>query len=300
MKIFFTFFFSLVILAFYSFSDSKTENSYYSTTTDTTKSNLYLYGEYIFKREKCDNCHSFNINENNMYVSLDGLQGKYPKSWHYNHLIDPTTMSINSSMPAYEFLVDRSFGKDSIEKYIRKVSKLEWDKLVSESNQVNDDLKEYNIKIKSNSEIIALINFLDNITESEELKIIRSIEAKKIAAENKIRDSLWANSENVINSTINDKVSVFKGQEIYKANCSPCHGMQGEGMIGPNLTDNFWIHGSSVNSLVKTIVSGVPERGMRAWKFSFTPTEVGQLVAYIKSIKGTNPKNAKTSQGTKE
>ncbi|MDP2387120.1 MAG: cbb3-type cytochrome c oxidase subunit II [Bacteroidota bacterium] len=300
LKLFFTLSLGLVIMTFYSFSGRKLENSFALTTTDTTKSNLSLYGEYIFKREKCNSCHSFNINDNRTKVSLDGLGGKYPKSWHYAHLIDPTSMSINSTMPSFGFLLDKVVEKDSIEKYINIVSRQDWNKLVAEAKTIKYELQEYDIKVKSNSEIIALINFLDNISESEELKKVRLKESEKSAIENKIIDSLWAKSENMIKSIINDKASLIRGQEIYKGNCTPCHGMQGEGIIGPNLTDNFWLHGGSDMSIIKTIVSGVPEKGMMSWRLEFTPVEVGQLVAYIKSIKGTNPRNAKVSQGTEE
>ena len=87
---------------------------------------------------------------------------------------------------------------------------------------------------------------------------------------------------------------------MFSTNCSPCHGKSGEGLIGPNLTDEYWIHGATDKDLVNSIAIGIPEKGMIAWKYRITPNEIGQLVAYLKSIKGTNPINAKSSQGTKE
>lgn len=270
------------------------------STTDTLKSHLALYGEYIYKRENCGKCHTLNITDNKTKISLDGLKGKYPLSWHYNHLIEPEIMVPNSEMPSFAFLSEKTFDKDAFEKYGIKLSKQDWNNLISETKTIKKELNGYGINSKSNSEIIALINFLDNIPQTEECKIIRLKEMEKAIRENAVRDSIWATSESVIINIINNPESVNLGQTIFKANCSACHGSQGEGMIGPNLTDEYWLHGGKDNNIVKTIVNGVIDKGMMSWKFKLTPTEIGQIVAYIKSIKGTNPKNAKISQGTKE
>lgn len=291
---------TLFIWTFSSFTVMQSNSVNSISTTDTIKSHLSLYGEYIYKRENCEKCHSLNITDNNTKISLDGLKGKYPVSWHYNHLIDPTSMVPGSEMPSFAFLSEKIFEKESIEEYCNKLSKQDWNKLLKETKTINKELNEYGISSKSNSEIIALISFLDNIPQSEECKLIRSKEMEKAIRENAVRDSIWATSESVIANAINNPESINLGQSIFKANCTPCHGNSGEGVIGPNLTDEYWLHGGKDNNIVKTIVNGVPDKGMMAWKFQFTPTEIGQIVAYLKSIKGSNPKNAKISQGTKE
>jgi cytochrome c oxidase cbb3-type subunit 3 len=66
---------------------------------------------------------------------------------------------------------------------------------------------------------------------------------------------------------------------------------------GPNLTDEYWLHGGSVKDIFKTIKYGVPEKGMKSWKEDFSPKQLAQLSSYIKSLKGTNPPNAKEKQG---
>ncbi|NII27803.1 c-type cytochrome [Pseudoflavitalea sp. X16] len=88
------------------------------------------------------------------------------------------------------------------------------------------------------------------------------------------------------------------GQKIYATTCFPCHGKQGEGGVGPNLTDDYWLHGGSVKDIFKTIKYGVPEKGMKSWKDDYSPVQLAQLTSYIRSIKGTNPPNAKAAQGT--
>jgi cytochrome c oxidase cbb3-type subunit 3 len=80
-------------------------------------------------------------------------------------------------------------------------------------------------------------------------------------------------------------------------NCAPCHGNAGEGSVGPNLTDDYWLHGGSVQSIFKTIKYGVPEKGMKSWKEDLSPAQMAQVTSYIKSLRGTNPPNPKEHQG---
>ncbi|HRG59429.1 MAG TPA: cbb3-type cytochrome c oxidase N-terminal domain-containing protein [Bacteroidia bacterium] len=87
------------------------------------------------------------------------------------------------------------------------------------------------------------------------------------------------------------------GQTIFKANCVACHGQEGEGTVGPNLTDEYWIHGGGVKNIFKTIKYGVPAKGMIAWQAQLKPNEMQQVASYIMSLKGTNPPGAKAPQG---
>ncbi|MFB6455933.1 cbb3-type cytochrome c oxidase N-terminal domain-containing protein [Chitinophaga sp. Hz27] len=90
------------------------------------------------------------------------------------------------------------------------------------------------------------------------------------------------------------------GQKLFVSNCAPCHGPQGQGVVGPNLTDDFWLHGGKINDVFKTIKYGVPEKGMKSWQEDFSPRQIALLASYIKSIHGTNPPNPKAPQGEKE
>ncbi len=90
---------------------------------------------------------------------------------------------------------------------------------------------------------------------------------------------------------------VEEGKAIFAANCVPCHGPQGQGIIGPNLTDNHWMHGNTLGDITRTITDGVPDKGMIAWKTVLNPQKIAQVAAYVKSLKGTNPPNPKPPQG---
>lgn len=287
-------------ITFFSFSVSHKDSYYKSPSTDTTKSLLTLYGQYIFTREKCLNCHSFTQTKDKKIISLDGLKNKYPKSWHYYHILDPTSVVINSTMPSFESIIVNTFSQDSINKNIEYVSIMEWERLIVEAKLIRTELNEQGIDIDENSEVIALAAFLDDIPESEELKLIRIKEAEKIAIEKKYFDSLWTDPDYKVNLAIHEKHSSKKGKEIFKKYCTPCHGKNGEGVIGPNLTDDYWLHGGSNENVANTIINGVSDRGMLPWRYQLTPSEIGQLVSYIKSLKGTNPANGKSQQGIKE
>lgn len=87
------------------------------------------------------------------------------------------------------------------------------------------------------------------------------------------------------------------GQRIFQTTCAACHGKMGEGLVGPNLTDDYWLHGGTVKDIFKVIKYGVPEKGMKSWKDDYSPLQIAQLSSYIKSLKGTNPPNGKEKQG---
>ncbi|WP_205573277.1 cbb3-type cytochrome c oxidase N-terminal domain-containing protein [Flavisolibacter nicotianae] len=97
--------------------------------------------------------------------------------------------------------------------------------------------------------------------------------------------------------TMADAKGIAEGQKIFQSNCFACHGAKGEGGVGPNLTDSYWLHGGTINDVFKTIKYGVPDKGMQAWEKTYSPSQIKALASYIKSLAGTNPPNAKAPQG---
>jgi cytochrome c oxidase cbb3-type subunit 3 len=96
-----------------------------------------------------------------------------------------------------------------------------------------------------------------------------------------------------------DADQIAMGESIFKTNCATCHGMSGEGMLGlgPNLTDNYWLHGGSIKDVFKTIKYGVPEKGMIAWKAQLRPVDMHRVASYIQTLVGTEPANPKAPEG---
>ena len=105
------------------------------------------------------------------------------------------------------------------------------------------------------------------------------------------------NENNVI--VLIDAKSVETGGKIYAKNCVACHGDKGQGGVGPNLTDEFWLHGGSTKDIFHTLMEGVPEKGMISWKKTLNPIQLQHLVSFLSRFQGTNPENAKVPQGDK-
>ncbi|MEJ5995043.1 cbb3-type cytochrome c oxidase N-terminal domain-containing protein [Pedobacter sp. Du54] len=99
------------------------------------------------------------------------------------------------------------------------------------------------------------------------------------------------------NSVKIDPALVVNGKQVFANNCKACHGEHGEGIIGPNLTDAYWLHGGSINEIFKTIKYGVPAKGMVSWEKNLSAKNIAELSNYILTLKGTNPINAKAPQG---
>jgi cytochrome c oxidase cbb3-type subunit 3 len=88
------------------------------------------------------------------------------------------------------------------------------------------------------------------------------------------------------------------GAKIYTQQCAVCHKADGGGSIGPNLTDDYWLHGGDIKSLYTTIKVGVPDKGMISWAAMLSPTQMSDVSNYILSLRGSNPAGAKAAQGT--
>ncbi len=87
------------------------------------------------------------------------------------------------------------------------------------------------------------------------------------------------------------------GHKIFTEKCAVCHGNAGEGNVGPNLTDEYWIHGGDIKDIFKTVKYGFPSKGMIAWQSQINPVQMQQVASFIKGLKGTNPQNPKAPQG---
>lgn len=105
-------------------------------------------------------------------------------------------------------------------------------------------------------------------------------------------------SEAALLAVFNDAGKREAGKKIFAEKCASCHGPDGGGIIGPNLADNFWIHGKGgLVDIAKVVADGVADKGMPPWKTMLKEDEVFSVVAYVKSLKGTHPSNPKAPQG---
>lgn len=303
----------ILLIIIYAFKFSSKNNSHIPDKhTGLTKNSLAMYGEYVYNRESCINCHTMVIDSNSSLISLDGVGDKYPYSWQYIHLMDPKTMAPYSEMPAFDKLVNNEIDYQKFKElwFVNNDSKSEndvkmaWKSLSEEMDTIINEVKIYvhetsNIKP---SEMIALISYLHQIPRSPVKKYYDSIDEAKIRDKEKIWEGLVLdeNSETIKTGESKSKDVISRGKEIFSNNCFVCHGTDGGGIIGPNLTDKYWLHGGNTKDIAESIIFGIPEKGMKSWKYDFSPLEVGQLVAYIHTLKGTKPAISKEKQGSKE
>ncbi|MBP6513289.1 MAG: c-type cytochrome, partial [Bacteroidia bacterium] len=146
---------------------------------------------------------------------------------------------------------------------------------------------------------VYLINF--HVSGSGKLQLAEYNEEMKnaeLATKKRMENS--TNNINAASVTIlTEAGSLASGKEIYVKNCVACHGDLGQGNVGPNLTDEFWIHGGGIKNIFNTIVVGVPSKGMISWKSQLTPKATQEVASYILTLQGTNPAGAKEAQGEK-
>jgi cytochrome c oxidase cbb3-type subunit 3 len=126
----------------------------------------------------------------------------------------------------------------------------------------------------------------------EYVEEVRSAETQK---QELIKSGALINEESV--TLLIDPASLQNGKSTFMINCVPCHGTNGEGTVGPNLTDDYWIHGGGIKNVFKTIKYGVPAKGMITWQTLLNPKQIQEVGSYIISLRGSNPPNGKPPEG---
>ena len=90
---------------------------------------------------------------------------------------------------------------------------------------------------------------------------------------------------------------IASGRETFVKTCAACHLADGGGTVGPNLTDNYWLHGGGIKDIFKSIKYGWQEKGMKSWKDDLSPKQIQEVASFIKSLHGTHPATPKAPQG---
>jgi cytochrome c oxidase cbb3-type subunit 3 len=118
---------------------------------------------------------------------------------------------------------------------------------------------------------------------------------KEMKIGNAIKSAAMARFESDIASLqpSKDPVALARGHDTFHRLCAPCHREDGGGLVGPNLTDDYWIHGDKFADNIRTIWNGVPEKGMITWKNYLKPQDVHDVASFIYTLRGTHPPNPK-------
>jgi len=129
--------------------------------------------------------------------------------------------------------------------------------------------------------------------EEEYLSEMRAAELEKEAYLATVKDLIDENSVEYLG----DAADLAAGKAIYDGNCMACHAPDGGGGVGPNLTDEYWLHGGSIKDIFRVVKYGVPTKGMIAWESQLSPLQMAQVSSYIKDFGGTTPAAPKEPQG---
>ena len=136
----------------------------------------------------------------------------------------------------------------------------------------------------------------DGPTQAEEYQ------AEMARAEEEVNAYL-ASLEEVIDETnvyvLQDEARLAEAGEYFQKNCGACHGKQGQGLVGlgPNLTDDYWLHGGDIKSMFKTVKYGVKNTSMIAWGKQLTPSQMHAIVTYAYNLHGTHPATEREAEG---
>lgn len=117
-------------------------------------------------------------------------------------------------------------------------------------------------------------------------------QAQKLKASNPVA----AIDENNVEATT-DAQALADGKQIFLNTCASCHRKDGGGDIGPNLTDEYWLHGGSIKDIFKVVRHGVQGTNMIAWEGVISPDKMKNVASYVLTLQGTNPANPKKPQG---
>jgi len=110
-----------------------------------------------------------------------------------------------------------------------------------------------------------------------------------------IKSGAFVNEETV--TLLSDATALDAGKNIFQTNCIACHAADGGGIVGPNLTDDYWIHGGGIKNVFKVIKYGVVAKGMISWQTQLNPNQMQEVSSYVLSLQGTTPAAPKQPEG---
>jgi cytochrome c oxidase cbb3-type subunit 3 len=145
--------------------------------------------------------------------------------------------------------------------------------------------------------VVYLIHY--HVTRTGDLQLVEYEKEMTIAAAE--IEAFKATQANLVDESnlmaVTESARLESGKKVFMDNCKICHGEYGEGMVGPNLTDQYWKHGGGIKEIYNTIKVGVAEKGMISWESQLTPAQRLDVSSYILTLQGTNPPNQKAPEG---
>ncbi len=145
--------------------------------------------------------------------------------------------------------------------------------------------------------IVFFIVYLIRLFVFEADDLVQLTEYNKEMAQAASLNPTPAQSQTFEIKVLNDQTSLTNGKAIFDKICAVCHLVDGGGLVGPNMTDDYWIHGNSIEEMFNTVANGVIEKGMIAYKDQYSPQQRLEVISYILTLHGTTPATPKAPQG---
>ena len=144
---------------------------------------------------------------------------------------------------------------------------------------------------------IYLVRFEIMGGDNQEMELKKELAQAKIEVEEYMKTAPDLMDEKTV-TLLTDPADLAIGKEIFTTNCAACHRADAGGLIGPNLTVDYWILGGGIKNLFHTISNGGRDgKGMISWKGTLKPKEIQKVASYIISLRGSNPVDPKAPDG---
>ncbi len=276
----------------------------------TPYSAIETEGRDIYIREGCNNCHTQTVRPLRTEVARYGeyskpeefaydrpflwgsrrtgpdlarIGGKYPDSWHYQHTADPQGMFERSNMPAYAWLARRKLDTSWT---VKKVSVLGYG-----TDGVDRQIEEFRKTITSGNYPFAGARarvtpgtLRGEVTEMDALVAYLQKVGSDVKALAKQEMSLVGNAEAAAKNPFDgSREAAREGETLYRENCGPCHGKEGEGGVGPNLTDDEWRFGGRDAEVFRSVASGRPG-GMPPFEGTLGKDRIWKVIVYLREL----------------
>lgn len=272
-----------------------------------------LEGRDIYIREGCNNCHTQTVRplitevarygeyskpeefaydrpflwgSRRIGPDLNRVGGKYPDSWHYQHLYDPRSMFPKSNMPAYGWLARRPLDTGYT---FKKVSVLGYGYT---EDEVKKQLDDYRRKVTSSEygakavrDRVTPPELRGQLTEMDALVAYLQKLGKDVKTVARSTAAVVEASISVKNPYEGNKDAIEEGKVLFDSNCKVCHGPEGSGGFGPSLQDSKWKYGGSDFELFQSISKG-RQGGMPNWDVNLSRERIWKVIAYLRTLGG--------------
>ena len=135
--------------------------------------------------------------------------------------------------------------------------------------------------------VAAYVYWLSNQTDPSRPSQLAELETAKGEAAERAAEAKPLTDELLVTLS-GERVVVEAGAQLFAQHCVQCHGDKGQGGIGPNLTDDSWIHGARPTEIYRVVSQGVPAKGMVAWGPVLGAGRLRSVVSFVLTIKGKN------------